>query len=45
MFDWKKRFPNTSVDEKVGIFNRTFLLNILDNFIPRETIHLGLMTK
>ena len=30
MFNWNKDFPSTSVDEKVAIFNRTFLLNILD---------------
>ena len=45
MFDWEKLFSITSVDEKVAIFNRTVLLNILNNFIPHETIHLGLMTK
>ena len=37
MFDWEKAFSNTSVNEKVAIFNRTFL-NILNNFVPHETI-------
>ena len=37
MFDWEKALSNTSVNEKVAIFNRT-ILNILNNFIPHETI-------
>ena len=37
MFDWEKALSNTSVNEKIAIFNRT-ILNILNNFIPRETI-------
>ena len=37
LFDWKKFFPNTSVNEKVAIFNRP-ILNILNNYIPHETI-------
>ena len=37
MFDWEKAFSNTSVNEKVAIFNRTFL-NILNNFVHHETI-------
>ena len=37
LFDWKKAFENTSVDEKVAIFNKTSL-SILHNFIPRETL-------
>ena len=37
MFDWENAFPNTSVNEKVAIFNRT-ILNILNNFFLHETI-------
>ena len=36
-FNWQKAFLNTSVNEKVEIFNRT-ILNILSNFIPHEVI-------
>ena len=36
-FDWQRAFLNTSVNEKVAIFNNT-VLNILSNFIPHETI-------
>ena len=36
-FNWERAFSNTSVNEKVDIFNRT-ILNILSNFIPHETI-------
>ena len=36
-FDWQRPFLNTSVNEKVVIFNNT-VLNILSNFIPHETI-------
>ena len=34
---WERAFSNTSVNEKVDIFNRT-ILNILSNFIPHEII-------
>ena len=37
MFDRGKAFPNTSVNEKLAIFNGN-ILNILNNFIPHETI-------
>ena len=37
MFDWENAFSNTSVNEKVAIFNR-IILNILNNFIVHETI-------
>ena len=37
MFDWGKTFSNTNVNEKLAIFNR-IILNILNNFIPHETI-------
>ena len=36
-FNWERAFSNTSVNEKVDIFNRT-ILNILSNFIPHELI-------
>ena len=36
-FNWERTFSNTNVNEKVDIFNRT-ILNILNNFIPHETI-------
>ena len=36
-FNWERAFLNTSVNEKVDIFNRT-ILNILSNFIPHEII-------
>ena len=36
-FNWERAFSNTSVNEKVDIFNRT-ILNILSNFIPHEII-------
>ena len=36
-FDWQGTFLNTSVNEKVVIFNNT-VLNILSNFILHETI-------
>ena len=39
-FNWEKAFSNTSVNEKVDIFNRT-ILNILSNFIPQEIIVYG----
>ena len=35
--NWERAFLNTSVNEKVDIFNRT-ILNILSNFIPHEII-------
>ena len=37
LFDWKKAFENTSVDEKVAIINKTSF-NILHHFIPHETL-------
>ena len=37
MFEWGKAFSNTNVNEKLAIFNR-IILNILNNFIPHETI-------
>ena len=37
LFDWKKAFENTSIDEKVAIVNKTSL-NILHDFIPHETL-------
>ena len=49
-FDWDRAFANKHVDEKVLIFNKTFL-NILNNFIPHEVIicddkvHHGSMEK
>ena len=36
LFYWKNTFEDTSVDEKVNIFNKT-VLDILHNFIPHET--------
>ena len=36
-FVWQRGFLNTSVNEKVVIFNNT-VLNILSKFIPHETI-------
>ena len=36
-FNWERTFSNTSVNEKVDIFNIT-ILNILSNFIPHEII-------
>ena len=36
-FNWQRDFLNTSVSEKVVIFNKT-VLNIFNNFIPHETI-------
>ena len=37
LFDCKKAFQNTYVDEKVAICNRT-ILNILHNFVPHKTL-------
>ena len=37
LFDWKKSFANTSVEEKVATFNKS-ILHILHNFIPHETL-------
>ena len=37
MFDWENAFSNTSVDEKIEVFNR-IILNICNNFFLRETI-------
>ena len=36
-FNWKKAFSDTNINEKVSIFNKT-ILNILNNYIPHETI-------
>ena len=36
-FNWERAFSNTSVNEKVNIFNKT-LINIFSNFIPHEII-------
>ena len=36
-FNWERAFSNTSVNEKVDIFNRN-ILNIVSNFIPHEII-------
>ena len=36
-YNWERAFSNTSVNEKVDIFNRT-ILNILSTFIPHEII-------
>ena len=36
-FNWERTFSNTSVNEKIDIFNRT-ILDILSNFIPHEII-------
>ena len=36
-FNWEKAFSNTNIKEKVSLFNKT-ILNILNNYIPHETI-------
>ena len=36
-FNWEKAFYNTNINEKVSLFNKT-ILNILNNYIPHETI-------
>lgn len=36
-FNWEKAFSNTTVNDKVSIFNET-ILNIASNFIPNESI-------
>ena len=36
-FNWEKAFPNTNINEKVSLFKKT-ILNILNNYIPHETI-------
>ena len=36
-FNRKKAFSNTNINEKVSLFNKT-ILNILNNYIPHETI-------
>ena len=36
-FDWLRALSNVNVDEKVCFFTKT-LLNIIQNFIPHETI-------
>ena len=44
MFAWEKGFSNTIVDKKVAIFNRT-ILNIVNNYIPHETIFCDKISK
>ena len=36
-FNWEKAFSDTNINEKVSLFNKT-ILNILNNYIPHETI-------
>ena len=36
-FNWGKFFSNTNINEKVSLSNKT-LLNILNNYIPHETM-------
>ena len=36
-FSWQKCFANTSVNNKVHMFNKT-IKNIMSNYIPHETI-------
>ena len=36
-FNWEKAFSNTNINEKVSLFNK-MILNILNNYIPHETI-------
>ena len=36
-FNWERAFSDTSVNEKIDIFNRT-ILNILSNFMQHEII-------
>ena len=36
-FKWEKAFSNTNINKKVSLFNKT-ILNILNNYIPHETI-------
>ena len=36
-FSWEKCFANTSVNNKVHMFNKT-IWNIMSNYIPHETI-------
>ena len=36
-FNWTRVLSNTSVNEKVNIFNNT-ILNILSNFVPHEIL-------
>ena len=36
-FDWLKAISNVNIGEKVHFFTKT-LLNIIQNFIPHETI-------
>ena len=37
LMNWQRVFLNTSVNEKVDVFNST-VLNILSNFIPQEFV-------
>ena len=36
-FNWEKAFSNAKINEKVSLSNKT-ILNILNNYIPHETI-------
>ena len=36
-FNWEKAFSNNNINENVSLFNKT-ILNILNNYIPHETI-------
>ena len=36
-FNWEKAFSDTNINEKVSLFKKT-ILNILNNYIPHETI-------
>ena len=36
MFDWEKAFSNTSVDEKVAIFNRTIFRTVISKAEKHE---------
>ena len=42
-FNWKKPFYKTNFTKKVSIFNKT-ILNVLCNYIPRETLTLSAAT-
>ena len=36
-FNWEKAFSNAKINEKVSLSNK-MILNILNNYIPHETI-------
>ena len=36
-FPWERRFPNSDVDKKVYLFNKT-IKNVVSNYIPHETV-------